>query len=188
MRLFVAVCFNQDILEALTHIQAQFKQLSITGNYTKKENLHLTIKFLGEVEKSQQERISAAFHEMSQEISSFTISMGDLGCFKRRQASLLWLKMNNHQGKLDQAFKMAKESLDQIGFPKEDKPFKPHVTLIRDARFNEAPLALNEIKEKIAFEKMTQIVNRLVLMESTREQGQLIYKPIESYTFKSSNI
>lgn len=48
MRLFIAINFNEDVIEDLVRLQAEFKRCRVAGNFTKPENLHLTLVFIGE--------------------------------------------------------------------------------------------------------------------------------------------
>lgn len=48
MRLFIEINFNEDIIEDLVRLQAEFKRCRVAGNFTKPENLHLTLVFIGE--------------------------------------------------------------------------------------------------------------------------------------------
>ncbi len=47
MRLFIAIQFEENILDALTDFQADLKRQGVTGNYTRRENLHITMAFSG---------------------------------------------------------------------------------------------------------------------------------------------
>ena len=48
MRLFIAIQFEDEILDALTDFQGDLNAQGVTGNYTKRENLHITLAFIGE--------------------------------------------------------------------------------------------------------------------------------------------
>ena len=48
MRLFIAIQFDEHILEALTDFQDDMRAMGVTGNYTKRENLHITLAFIGD--------------------------------------------------------------------------------------------------------------------------------------------
>ena len=167
MRLFVAVKFSPEIEKSLTDLQAKMKERGVTGNYTDNEKFHLTLAFIGEYDNP--DKVIKALNNV--EFEPFEISLGEtIGNF----GDILWvgLKRNFKLMALDESVLKA---LENEHIPFDRKPFKPHITITRNARiFSEKG---NQIKSlKIKPLKMT--VETFLLLHSHIENGKLIYTEI----------
>lgn len=78
MRIFVAVEFEQHTKDHLYSIQKHIMNHSTSGNFTRPENFHLTLKFIGEVQPSFVKEITAAISEAAKECSPFKLCLGGL--------------------------------------------------------------------------------------------------------------
>lgn len=164
MRLFAAVNFTPEMKKTLLGYQNQLKKHVPDGcrpNWTREENLHLTLAFIGEYDRPQE--VIRALETVSWK--PFAISPGKIGRF----GSLWWAGLENGEGAVGLAEKV-REALKDNGIPFDAKPMKPHITLVRELNIEE--------KSKIipAGAKMT--VNRISLMKSERIGGKLTYTEI----------
>ena len=102
--------------------------------------IHLTLKFLGNIPSSQVTKVAETMGKAVQGISSFHLEISGLGAFPNlKQARVLWVgvggeldQLSSLQGKIDTA-------LAALGFPKEERPFVPHLTLARIREGASAP-------------------------------------------------
>jgi len=174
MRLFIAINFTPEIKTNLLKIIQQIKQNSVGGNFTLKDNLHVTIAFIGESNalKDIQKAMNMAIEQST--VKPFTLSIEGLGKFNRREGDIYWAGIKNNP-LLSQLNKAIVEELRNSGFTIESKEYKPHLTLGRKVVLNDA----FDIKE---FEKtippMEMNVNRVSLMKSERIGGKLVYTEI----------
>lgn len=174
MRLFIAITFNQDIKSSLYNIIQHLKQNSKEGNFTQKDNLHLTIAFIGEsnaINTIQKAMNEAVLHPT---VKSFTLSIEGLGKFNRREGDIFWAGIQNNP-LLSQLNNAIVQELRNNGFTIDDREFKPHLTLGRKVVLH----SNFDVKE---FEKtnptMEMEVNRISLMKSERIGGKLVYTEI----------
>ncbi len=126
MRLFVAIKFSPEIEKSLTDLQDKMKENHMTGNYTNCQNLHLTLAFIGEYNSPN--KVMKALSEV--EFEPFEISLGEtIGNF----GDILWvgLKRNFKLMALDES---VLKTLENEHIPFDRKPFKPHITITRNAR------------------------------------------------------
>ncbi|MBQ7540702.1 MAG: RNA 2',3'-cyclic phosphodiesterase [Clostridia bacterium] len=124
MRLFIALPFEAQILDSMTDVQSACRAAGVRGNFTKRENLHLTLAFLGEVRDPRP--VTAAIRRVP--APQITLSFSRQGLFRD---ILVAEFVRNAQ--LDAYVKSLRAALDDAGISYDRKPFRPHVTLIRRA-------------------------------------------------------
>lgn len=171
MRVFIAINFSSDIQRYLYKIVQYLKQQSIRGNFTRNENMHLTLAFFGEVSSDRVEEIMQIMDQIAKESTSFEIKLGGLGKFVNRGESLYWcgIEENKVLAKLQDTLV---KSLRENEFLVDDKPFKPHVTLARRCMIK------SDMEEKLVSEKieaMSMQVTQIELMKSEHIEGKLTY-------------
>jgi 2'-5' RNA ligase len=132
-RLFIALTFSledlQKILKTMNDLQHHFPTLGL--RWVQPSNIHLTMKFLGNVEHSRLPELNQSLLSAVENIPPCSAEMGGLGAYPslaHPQIIYLGLKPDKH---LDKLFVQLENSLFNIGFPKERKGFSPHVTLAR---------------------------------------------------------
>lgn len=178
MRLFVALNFNYQVKDYLTEVQNIIKLCAKSGNYTKYDNFHLTLRFLGEIPEHQVDDICDILDIVSKKVKPFTFTIGGINSFIRKDKHLVYVDVLTNKDKLNLLAKSLNSLIDKI-FP-ELKPynFKPHITIAREVMFTEssALISIQPFKENIT-------VNEISLMESSRNKVYgLTYTPI--YTVK----
>lgn len=166
MRLFTAICFDDETKNALFSAVNAARELS-SGNFSRKENLHLTLVFIGETDRRAE--IEKAISEI--EFPSFRLSFEGAGTFEK---GILWAGISENE-KLKNLFGAVSEKLSELGIESENREFVPHITLARKFR-PEKDFSPEKIAEQLPEEEI--IVNRISLMKSEREEGVLRYTEI----------
>jgi 2'-5' RNA ligase len=188
LRTFVAIKLPQSWKENLTEIQNSLKQ---RGNFPVKwvnpANIHLTLKFLGDVESQRVPEITNALKEAVSEIKPFDLMFEGVGAFPNLESPrVVWVGMGGDvrslltlQGRVD-------DSLSTLGFSKEKRDFSPHLTLgrVRDrAQSQERRMlgkTLSQISSSSAHETGTHHVESLNLMRSELTREGAIYSSLAS--------
>lgn len=128
MRTFVATeISNQDILNSITKIQAELK---IKAKPVQIQNIHFTMQFLGEISDEMSHKIQVELETI--EFESFDVTIRGIGAFPKPSfPRVVWVGTDEEGGRKlsDLALEISKK-LSNLGF-KNDKPFKPHVTIFR---------------------------------------------------------
>jgi 2'-5' RNA ligase len=136
------------------------------ASWARVENLHLTIKFFGEVEQSKIARIASAAARAIDNLSRFETSISGTGAFpKTSQPRVLWIGIEDQTGKLRELHEEFEKECATEGFSKEERGFRPHLTIAR-IRKPEGARALAELNQKLGFESMSLEVNELVVFRS----------------------
>jgi len=181
MRLFVAVNFNLKTLEQLEEWQYDLQEKGVRGYWRRRENLHITLKFLGEVEKNRVEAIKESLANIRGRVGKFDLKLSGLGVFPNlNRPRILWLGVKQESGlKLLQA--EVEKEMGKIGFLPEKREYTPHITL--------ASGGINGITSKILEYGKTFTLKERVedfqLMHSLIENGIRKYKILKNYELES---
>jgi 2'-5' RNA ligase len=166
VRLFIAVNFDSGTLCRLSALQRRLAELG-RGNFSREENLHLTLAFLGEVAVSRADAVRAAMDNTGFE--PLTLVFERTGCFGRQGGSVFWVGIAKNPA----LFALQRElsaNLAAEGFALESRRFEPHVTLAREF----VPYG----GEKLTFEPFSTRAEAMSLMVSERVGGRLRYREI----------
>jgi 2'-5' RNA ligase len=132
MRTFIAIEIPENVKERMTEVQATLRKADIDASWPRPEGIHLTLKFLGEVPESQIDEIRNALARAVRGINTFRLEGRGTGAFPNaRSARVVWMGLSGEMEKLKQLQAAVEENLVRIGLEREDRPFKPHLTLAR---------------------------------------------------------
>ena len=158
MRLFIAVNFNEEMKKALLNIQQQFRENNIRGNYTKPENLHLTLAFIGEY--GDPGHVLDVLSDV--DIRPFTLRTDRVGSFGK-----LWWAGIAVSGELQRLTAQIRRRLADADIPFDRKKFSPHITLIREPDRHTIP--------EISVPEASMTAEKITLMRSDRGRNGMIY-------------
>ena len=129
VRSFICVEINK--FEVVSQIEELILRIKFDGVRPVKSNqLHLTLKFLGEVTDAQIGSVKQAIQAI--EFPSFAISLEGMGCFPNlNYIRVVWAGIKEGSENLKQLAELVEGKLNPIGFPKEKRRFSPHLTLAR---------------------------------------------------------
>ena len=98
MRTFIAIELEEETKAQLAEVQAEAEKLCRRGNYTPKENFHLTLHFLGEVQEEDLDYLHEAIYETARRNRPFTMTIDKIGFFPRGNKGILWagIERSNH--------------------------------------------------------------------------------------------
>jgi 2'-5' RNA ligase len=132
MRLFLAVDLPAAVKDELDHaIEARRPSLP-DARWVPRENLHLTVSFLGEVADERVEGIVAAMQEALTATAPFVARMAGSGAFpSARRARVLWAGLEAEGGHLTSVASACIGALEPLGFSPESRPWTAHITLAR---------------------------------------------------------
>jgi RNA 2',3'-cyclic 3'-phosphodiesterase len=167
MRTFIAIELPEEIKEQIVKIQKNLPEFK--GKFTEKENLHLTLKFLGEVDEKILDEIKKRLREIKPK--SFESEIKDMGMFSER---IVWLSMKN----CDELQKKVDDAL--FGLFEKEKRFMGHLTIARIKGLKDKKNFITKLK-KIKISEMKFIVKNFNLKKSTLTEKGPVYEDIEIY-------
>jgi len=187
IRCFIAIQLPQEVQTQISNYIEDLKRYSNDVRWVKTENIHLTLKFLGEIESSRVDRVKEGLYPISSEFSSFSLSISGSGCFPGgKRPRVFWLGME--QGKENPLFSVHKwieNQLLKLNFEKEKRRFSAHLTVGRvRAR---KPVDFSELftfLEKNPFTPVKFPVQEIYFMQSYLKPTGAEYQIIEKYPLK----
>ena len=170
LRVFISINFDNYIKNKIYDCMQKLKQCATRGNFTRRENLHLTLVFIGETFN-----INALKKAMDTVcVSTFDININGFGCFHRDEGDIFWIGVEKN-AVLNTIYNNFYSALKTEGFILETREFKPHVSLGRR-------VSLYDNFDINAFAKTIQpicmIVENISLMKSERVNSCLTYTEI----------
>ena len=132
VRTFIAIEPGEPIQAAGEELAHRFSQ-SVDGvRWVQKENIHLTLKFLGDVEDRELHSVCKVAANVAKKVKRFSVSATSVGAFpSNEKPSTIWIGASDDGQKLNQLHGSLEDALADIGFPIERRPFKGHLTLGR---------------------------------------------------------
>jgi 2'-5' RNA ligase len=135
MRVFIAIDMDEQITAGLSRLQQQLQNKANVGKsdvkWVEPDNIHLTLKFLGEVKDEQVVDVCSIVKEVADLHKSFELSVESVGCFGGRSARVLWVGLGEGSNNLQQLQKDLDEQLVLADLPPEEREFTGHLTLCR---------------------------------------------------------
>lgn len=171
MRLFIAVLFSPEFLGELINATDRLRKNAESGNFTRPDNLHLTLAFLGETARA--DAAARIITETAPPV--FELALSGCGRFRRSGGDIVWAGLAENRALDSYATKLA-IGLKRDGFELDDRAYNPHITLGREVVLRGA-LTLD-------IKPITMQCRKISLMKSERVGGQLTYTEIRSTQLK----
>lgn len=178
MRLFVGIPLPQDVLEGLRPLLEDWRNNVGGVRYVEPENLHITLKFIGEVDVRRVERIAALLDAVA--FTPFTVRLEGMGAFPSvEHPRVVWVGIRDGFDRIVEISAEVDRLLSAEGVPRESRAFHPHVTI---GRVKGQSRAVSEkIKEYCGCSFGTFVVERFVLYRSTLTPDGPVYEELRSY-------
>ena len=170
MRLFVAVRFGGDALDELCRTRDALARIKLRGRMTARENLHLTLAFLGEQPERAVPQLRQAMERAA--IAPFALTLAAPGRFRQERGDVWWVGMQPSLP-LEALARRLRRELARVGFSVDEKPFRAHVTLGRGVVLPE-----DFQREALPACSARQAVAEIALLQSARVGGALTYTPV----------
>ncbi len=174
MRLFIAINFTEEIKENLYGLTRELKKNISRGHFTRKENFHLTLAFIGETKDFEQVARAVDNAVFNWKIPAFHLNIGGFGRFKGRDGDIFWVGVEKNPVLSELNNALVRE-LMKFEFKMEDREFKPHLTLGREIVLKEG-YTIKDFEKLIPDMSMT--VTGIEIMKSERIGGKLVYTEV----------
>lgn len=167
-RIFIAINISEEARTQannyLENLRKDFRPLRV--GWERAEKLHLTLKFLGEIDEKQLMDLEKIVEQTARKIKKFNIGLAGTGIFPDlRKARVLWIGVTDKDKVLPEIFELLNTELTKLGFQRENKAFRPHLTIAR-LREPEKSRSLAERHLAEKFEPVEFEVAEIVIYES----------------------
>jgi len=182
MRLFVAVHLSEEVRAALAAVQERLRSVRGEVSWVRPGNLHLTLKFLGEVEAERLPSLQDALAEAARATAPFRAAVTGVGSFGGRIPRVIWAGVGEGGVALTALAGRVEAALAGIGFPRESRPFAPHLTLGRVRSPRNAAELVQAVRREATGAFGAVAVEAFHLMESQLHPQGSIYTVRQTFS------
>jgi len=178
IRTFICIELPLSIKEYLAALQRRLEPLGRGVRWVKPENIHLTLNFLGDVEKASIDKVVQAVARAAQEIPPFSVRLSAAGAFPNlNRPRVYWVGVQDGSGVLLKLQKKIENELDPDIFAIERRKYSPHLTIGR-VKFKDG---LEKISDELRVEKcppLDIVANEVTIMKSELSPQGAVYTPL----------
>ncbi len=187
IRAFIAFHLPEDVRTYIRDLQNQLRSRGLDLRWVAPENIHLTLKFLGDINPSDTEQIAQAMSQAVQGTSALHLGAKGLGVFPTvRKARVLWIGLTGDTHDLIGLQNRLDDRLAELGYEKESRAFKAHLTIAR-AKESPDPKQVLEAMEKFAnFASPDFAAEELILWQSQLKPSGAVYTKLKSVSLTRS--
>lgn len=177
-RCFIAVTFPEEVVKEITRIQEVLSKVKFTGKMTELENLHLTLKFLGEVSEEKVSKVKEKLKEIS--FTEFEAYLSHAGVFSfNGNPRIVWIKVNGKgifelQSEID-------NKMSELNFEKEER-FMSHLTIAR-IKYTKDRKDFKNYTENLGVKSIKFKIQGFKLLKSELKSTGPVYSELEEYSF-----
>ena len=183
IRTFIAVKLPQTVLAAIDEVQEQLAGYGFSVRWVTTGNIHLTLKFLGDVHEDELDGIAAVLTEAVHGFAPFRLAAAGVGVFPSvKRARVIWVGLSGQLFELSALQRSIEDRLATIGYPREKRPFSGHLTLGRvkgSVAVSRLTTAMDAFR---VFASETFEVDRVVLFKSDLRPTGALYTELRQVT------
>ena len=186
IRTFVAVPVSDEVRVRVAEVEDKLRGVGADVKWVAPENIHLTVKFLGNVEVSVIEDLSAGLRAALTGLSCFGAILAGMGTFPegRRYPRVVWMGITEGNDRLRDLASKVDHACSALGFEMEERPFRPHLTIGRVRRGSGALVELADEVGALEFNPLKLDVDRVNLMRSKLSPKGPTYTVLESFNLE----
>jgi len=175
IRVFIAIKFPAEILEEIEEIQKEIGEKKLfEGKLVEKENLHLTLKFLGEIDEEKVKKVEEELRSIK--LEKFEAKISEIGVFDPELVRIIWLRIDG--GKILELQKEIDEKLK--GFFKREERFMSHVTIARVKKCEDKKKIISEIRN-VKIPESNFLVREFYLVKSELKKEKAEYSVLGEF-------
>ena len=182
IRTFIAVDLSDAAKVEAGRVIARVEEMGIRGVRAVRSNgIHLTIRFLGDVELDTVPQITSAIRSVASRSRPFELAIGDIGAFPNtRSARVLWIGVEGDIASLSELRENVEGELAGVGFRRDRRRFNPHITLarLRDRVARGDRRRVIEAASNVGFARVRFPVDSITLFRTTLHPEGSIHTPL----------
>ena len=183
MRAFIAINLSPEIKKELAGLQEDLARSLADVKWVETENIHLTLKFLGEVTEEYIEKVKTTLDAAVSGSKPFEISLSGLGAFPGLDnPRVVWMGLEKGAREIEVIAKKIEDEFEKLGFAKEERPFTAHLTIGRVRGSKNKDLLKSAIETRNAKHRTDnhQLVSSITLYQSTLTSSGPIYTSLHA--------
>jgi RNA 2',3'-cyclic 3'-phosphodiesterase len=175
MRVFIAYSIDEQSKNMIGDIQEQLRPIYQNGRFKQPKNMHMTLKFVGEVTVDQFDRLVSEIDAVIKEYSLLTIDLDQLGFFgNSTKRHTLWIGCQPQSSMINLSSTLTK-CAKSAGISVNETPFVPHITLAQHG------ILLDDLPK---IDSINIRFDQVCVFLSSRIEGELVYQPLKCWNLK----
>jgi len=189
IRSFIAIELPAAVIALLDRVQQELKALGLKARWVRPQNIHLTLKFLGNIDCAAIEEIGRAMAEAAGECAPFTLTVGGIGFFPGiRRPRVVWIGLGGATAVLLNLQGNLADRLAAVGFAKEKRSFKAHLTVGRIRQAVNPNILDQAVQAYSDIGNLKFSADRIILFESDLKPSGAVYSHLKLAELRKMNI
>jgi 2'-5' RNA ligase len=186
IRAFIAVNIPNEIRDGLADMRRQLKRSGADARWVKPNNIHLTLRFLGnDVPVQIADAIGESLRDSLAPIERFGITVRGLGAFPNvAKPRVVWIGIEPLDGPLQELHGAVEDAVEKAGWPREDRPFNPHLTLGRIKSQSHVGKLRQTLEKEINAAIGHMVVDSVALIRSELTPNGPVYETLTTVALK----
>jgi 2'-5' RNA ligase len=185
IRSFIAIPVPEEVKEFILRETEDLRKTRAKVKWVPAGSMHMTLKFLGEVSSETLEKVAMVCDELAESTAPFCLTIHGLGGFPNiSKPGVIWTGFSDLDRSAAQLASQLDRELNRLGFLKEKRPFKPHLTIGR-VKLRKPDIELTEaIRDGLDLQGPDMEVNRFTLYRSDLRPTGALYSTIREFPLK----
>jgi len=180
VRAFIAIELPDSIRSLLDQVQQELKSLRLKARWVRAENIHLTLKFLGDIHAGDIDNIGGAMADTAGDCAPLALKIGGIGFFPGiKRPRVIWVGLGGDIPNLLNLQRNLEDRLVPVGYAKEKRSFKAHLTLGRIRQAANPETIRRILKEYIELGDHQFMADRITLFKSVLKPSGAVYSPLK---------
>jgi 2'-5' RNA ligase len=176
LRIFTGLALTPEVREFVSDVTVALQGEVRGVRWVPPENLHVTLKFLGNCEESQVARLVDAMQKAASQLP-LTLTVRRVGAFPSLgSARVIWVGAEDLEGRVQKVYNVLEKGAERCGFPREKRPYRPHITI---GRARKAPVKISTSVASGFDGEISLQVRDLVLFKSELKSGGAEYTVLD---------
>ena len=175
IRTFIAIDTPETVTKVALSVQSSVKVNPKAVRWVRKENIHITLRYIGPTAPGEVDRINRLLSEIVGQNSDLSLNVSGTGCFpKKERPRILWLGVDGDVAELKLLVAMINSEMDPLGYPQEERNYSPHITI---GRIRYPQKATPDVTDFLSaqYEPISWNIPKIIFYQSELLQSGAIY-------------
>ncbi|HNR31155.1 MAG TPA: RNA 2',3'-cyclic phosphodiesterase [Candidatus Hydrogenedentes bacterium] len=182
MRCFLAIHPPEDVIDELAALRERMRRTRADVSWPAPENLHMTLRFLGETTEEQAAQVAEALPAVLAQCARPVLTVQGIGAFPHvERPSVVWVGVDTPDDTLDEIQAQCEAAASEAGLKQKRKRFTPHITLGRVRGRRRLGALVRQMREERNFFGGEFTASAVTLFRSDIKSGGAVYTPLEEF-------
>jgi len=179
IRTFIAIEIPEPIKLSIAKIQEELIRENAHITWVKPQNIHITLKFLGEIEESLVDNLSTVLTAVTHQTQPFAVEIQRIGAFPNlKRPKVIWIGAKSENNAMENLALTIEDKVSRLGFEIENRPFKAHLTLGRVKDMSGIDGVMKKLDDNKNFHAGKYTPTEIIIMKSDLTPTGAIYTPL----------